>query len=136
MQHRITPLRTRQFARRGFSLVELLVVVVIVGLVLSITAAATMRVLGRQKSSNTETLISMVYRTFSEQWRAVVEQAKKETVPSPVADLAGGDARRAQVIWIKLRLRQQFPMSFAEILNPATAPGGGAYCGTPPAYLR
>jgi prepilin-type N-terminal cleavage/methylation domain-containing protein len=127
-----------RFRRGGFTLVELLVVVFIIGLVLSITAAATMRVLGRQKSSDTEILITILSRSLNRHWLAVVEQAKKETVPPSVLNLAGGDARRAQVIWIKLRLKQEFPMTFAEVVNPGNDPNnpGGRFLGPLRGYLR
>src|SRR6516164_4292107 len=115
--------RRRHYAplRVGFTLVELLVVLAIISLVISITAAAAMRVLSGQKSSNTEVLITTLSRALNQHWMAVVDQAKNEPVPDIVtANLAGGDPRLARVIWIKLRLKQEFPMTFAEVVHPAT----------------
>src|SRR5215471_17902198 len=100
--------------RSGMTLIELLVVIVIIGLLLTISAATAMRVLARQKSSNTETLITTLARALNQHWMAVVDQAKTESIPPGVLTLAGNDDRRARVIWIKLRLRQEFPMTFAE----------------------
>jgi prepilin-type N-terminal cleavage/methylation domain-containing protein len=122
--------------RGGFTLVELLVVLAIISLVISITAAAAMRVLSGQKSSNTEVLITTLSRALNQHWMAVVDQAKNEPVPDIVtANLAGGDPRLARVIWIKLRLKQEFPMTFAEVVHPATI-SGTIYLSGLPAYLK
>jgi hypothetical protein len=63
------------------------------------------------------------------QWKAVIDQASKEPLPPPspalaaaysqvVLPLAGNDPMRARIIWIKLRLKQEFPMNYTEILTP------------------
>ena len=107
--------------RAGFTLVELLVVLAIIGLVISITAATAMRVLSQQKATNTNVLIRTLSAALNQHWMAVVEQARKES-PDAVLGLAGDDVRRAQVTWIKLRLKQEFPMTFAEAVRPGWNP--------------
>src|SRR5262249_47483450 len=120
-------------ARPAFTLVELLIVIAIMGLLVSITAAAAVRVFSRQKASNTETLITMLSRALNQHWMAVIDQAKNEPIPAGVLALAGTDgdsARRARVIWIKLRLNQEFPTTFAEVVSP------GGSLPPLPAYVR
>jgi hypothetical protein len=83
-----------------------------------------------------------------QQYMAVVDQANKEPEdyfttnnPNPqpgspwlngsqILSMAGGDAARARVIWVKLRLKQAFPETFSE----ATAPDGGAGMIAPDPY--
>src|SRR5262249_30263070 len=55
-------------------------------------------------------------------------QASKEDIPADIYTMAGGPGNeaRARVIWIKLRLRQEFPESFAEARAPfPTTDGAG-----------
>jgi len=106
--------------RTAYTLVELLVVIAIIGILGALTAGATIQVMGYQRNSNTETSIKSLSTLLDRQWRAVIDQANQEPIPSSVVTtLAGGDPRRARVIWKKLRLNQEFPMNFSEILPSA-----------------
>jgi len=113
--------------RPGYSLVELLVVVAIVGIIAAITASAAIAILGQQKSTNTETLIKTMSSALDQRWRAVVNQAKTEPIPGTILTkllaMAGQNDRRARIIWIKLRLKQEFPMNFTEASDPWRLPG-------------
>src|SRR5438105_3266921 len=100
--------------RPGFTLVELLVVVAIIGVLAALTASATVGVLSSQKQSNTSLTIQTLMGVLDQQWQAVIDQANKEAIPDGVLLMAGSNAPRARVIWIKLRLKQEFPMSYAE----------------------
>jgi prepilin-type N-terminal cleavage/methylation domain-containing protein len=125
-------LRTSKFAvRSAFTLVEMLVVVGIIGILVSITAAAAFQILAYSRVSNTETLIRTLDKALQQQWSAVVAQAKKETVPQEIINLATPPSPPnppntppipglATVIWVKLRLAQEFPMNFSEALNGIT----------------
>lgn len=120
--------------RTAFTLVELLVVIAIIAVLASMIVGATMRVIGVQSQKNTELLVGKLGTELNKQWQAVVDQADKEQPPGAVMTLASNDGPRARVIWIKLKLKQQFPETFAEATNPDGA--GGAYIGPDPFYAN
>jgi prepilin-type N-terminal cleavage/methylation domain-containing protein len=104
--------------RSGFTLIEMLVVMAIIAVLVSLTAGGVFQIVEGQKQSNTEQTIRVLSKALKQQWEVVVTQAKNENPPPSVVTMAGGDARRAKVIWIKLRLKQEFPMNFQEALSP------------------
>jgi prepilin-type N-terminal cleavage/methylation domain-containing protein len=107
--------------RPGFTLIELLVVMTIIAVLVSLTASATMRLISVQQEKAAQTLVTKISSALDKHWKAVIARANNESYdkfPSQLITLAGGDMQRARVIWIKLRLKQEFPMSFDEITNP------------------
>jgi prepilin-type N-terminal cleavage/methylation domain-containing protein len=114
------PNDVKPFARRaGFTLVELLTVIAIIAVLVSLVASATFQVIGVQQQRTTETTIKKVADALDQQWQAVVDQARKETVLKlNVSSFAGDDERRKKVVWVKLRLMQEFPMNFSEAKVP------------------
>jgi prepilin-type N-terminal cleavage/methylation domain-containing protein len=105
-------------ARTGYTLVELLVVLAIVGIIITLSAAAAIQILASTRASNTSTALLTLTDILNRQWGEVVRQAKTETIPQGIVNMAGGDQSRARVIWIKLRLKQEFPMNFSEAIYP------------------
>ncbi len=99
--------------RRGFSLIEILVVISIIGVLTAITAGAMFRLRASQTVSNTEGTLSKIDRLVMGRWSAVVDQAKK-TVPAALIDRCGGDKERATAIWVYATVKNEFPMTFAE----------------------
>src|SRR5438045_3609129 len=93
--------------RPGFTLVELMVVVAIIGVVVTLAATATFQVIARQRVANTELTIQKVNDALKAHWRAVIDQAKSEPIPDTILPgliaMAGNDPIRARLIWIKLR---------------------------------
>jgi len=120
-----------QRLRPGFTLVELLVVIAIIAVLAALTVGATMRVIGAQSQKNTQLLVAKLGAALNQQWQAVVDQANKEPLPPAVMAKAGNDGALARVIWIKLRLKQQFPESFSEALSPD---GGAGMIAADPYY--
>src|SRR5262249_47702093 len=126
-------LASRYGARRrgAFTLVELLVVLSIIAILIALSAAATLRFLGVQPATDTRTQLQRLDSTLRTQWSAVADQARKEPIPADIRPaieaIAGGDTERTRVIWVKLRLKQAFPTSFAEALNPAPLQALPAY---------
>jgi prepilin-type N-terminal cleavage/methylation domain-containing protein len=110
----------RPSRRAAFTLLELLVVLGIISVLMALLAAAVFRTLGSQQAGATDTTLEKVASELNKQWKVVIQQADKEGIPPNVINnLAGGDEKRARVIWVKLRLKQEFPTTYAEALNPA-----------------
>lgn len=107
----------------GFTLVELLIVIGIIGILVLLGAVASLNMLGTQQEKNTMMLMTKVNRMLDRQWKAVVDDARNEAALGSdpnyqsVLTMAGNDPQRAAVIWIKLRLKQEFPMNYTEALG-------------------
>jgi prepilin-type N-terminal cleavage/methylation domain-containing protein len=110
--------------RSAFTLVELLVVIAIIAVLVSLTAGGIFKAIEGQEKANTEQTIRKVMGTLKQQWGFVVDQARKEIPPQGVYLLANNDPQRAQVIWVKLRLKQEFPTTFQEARTPYLNPDG------------
>jgi prepilin-type N-terminal cleavage/methylation domain-containing protein len=148
-----------QPGRPGFTLVELIVVIAIIAILAALTTGAVMRYYSVQQQTNTETVIRKVYGAFERQWQAVIDKASNEKLPPdgpPPSDptypysmrgvyetqilpmATGNDPTdpnipfRARVIWIKARLRQEFPTNYSEIIF-ASRPLYAVFFGPPPA---
>jgi type II secretory pathway pseudopilin PulG len=140
----------RGSSRRGaFTLLELTVVIFIIVTLVALTSGAVIKFMAVQQTSNTRTLLDRTQAKLNTAWSAVKDQAYKdsmsETVPGtnpPVtvsqwiqANLALNTGNlsdpnitgRVRVIYVKLRLRQAFPMNFTEALNPFPLPPIAAY---------
>jgi prepilin-type N-terminal cleavage/methylation domain-containing protein len=112
--------RTTRYApepRAGFTLIELLVVIAIIAVLVALTASATIRYISAQHSNNTEVTLKKADKALQRQVRAVIEEARNQAIPAGVQQMAG-TTDRARVIWIKLRLKQAFPMTYREATMP------------------
>jgi len=108
-------------------MVELLIVVLIIAVLLGMVAGAVFRIIGGQSERNTGTMLHKLHDGVLQQWSEASKQYRSPENRPPdyvVQTLAGGDPTRGQVIWMKLLLRREFPMNYAEIIDPA---GGNTY---------
>jgi prepilin-type N-terminal cleavage/methylation domain-containing protein len=127
--------RSRMPRRGAFTLIELLVVVTIIAALAALTASASMKFIEVQQNNNTQSTLDRTQGALNNAWSKVKDQAYKETIPPTVAayiqsNLAGTDPNatgRTRVIYVKLKLRQAFPMNFNEALNPAPLPALPGY---------
>jgi len=109
-----TNIKTRR--RGGFTLVELLVVIAIIAVLAALSGAGIYLWVGSRYQHNTEETIKTVFKLLQTRQKAVIDSAKTEVdIPPAVVALAGGDMARARVIWIKVRLAEAFPQSYAEV---------------------
>jgi prepilin-type N-terminal cleavage/methylation domain-containing protein len=112
--------------RPGFTLVEMLVVLAILVVLASLSAAGIVRWIASQSQDTTETTLRQLDQLLNRQVKAVLDKADKENIPASVVSMAGGDQKRARVIWKKLRLKQEFPTSYYEAWYPYAAANGVA----------
>ncbi|HVS35489.1 MAG TPA: type II secretion system protein [Gemmataceae bacterium] len=137
-------MRNRSACRRaGFTITELLVVVAIIGVLVSLTAAAVMRLIPLTQTNNTKAELTKLETELQKEYRAATDKYSKEPIPNqgtalgnaywnfvvPTATNSSGqfDPNLARVIWTKLRLKQTFPTSFNEALNPFPMPPNTGY---------
>jgi prepilin-type N-terminal cleavage/methylation domain-containing protein len=136
--------RSGRAERGAFTLVELMVVITIMAALAALTASATLKFIAVQQTSNTQSTLDRAQSQLARAWSKAKDQALKEQYPPGVENwikinLSGSDAntaKRTRILYVKLRLRQQFPMSFTEALTPPTLPGNNICPLLPlPAYV-
>src|SRR5947209_7668142 len=99
------PRRHKRPGWRGFTTVELLVVILIIAILTGLIASAVFVFIGGQAHKNTETMLRKLHDGVQQQWSEASKQFRSPDASSPPAyvlqNLAGGDPGRAQVIWMK-----------------------------------
>ncbi|MBI1913633.1 MAG: prepilin-type N-terminal cleavage/methylation domain-containing protein [Planctomycetes bacterium] len=117
------PRMQKRPGQRGFTTLELLVVLLIISVLVGLVAVAVFPLISGQSQKNTETLLRKLHEGVQQQWSEASKQYRNLDSSSllynyVLPNLAGGDPARAQVICLKLLLRREFPMSYAEIQRP------------------
>jgi hypothetical protein len=100
----------------------MLIVCAIIMILMGLTLGAVMRYKDVQQKLNTQLTLQKVDSMLRQHWNAVINAANNEAIPPNIISMAGNDAvagKRARVIYIKFRLRQEFPKSFSEVMSPA-----------------
>ena len=120
-------------ARAGVTLVELLVVMLIIATLASLVLSAVITVRDAQMKNFTESLVNKLASALEQQWNAAVDQIREEPVPNWALSMGNGDPRIAKVIYLKARLKQEFPVSFYQAIYPNA--NFGPQAGTPVTYM-
>jgi prepilin-type N-terminal cleavage/methylation domain-containing protein len=113
----------RASVRRGFTLIELLVVLSIIAILFTLTAGAVLRFTGVQQKNNTQNQLIKLATLIRDRWTIATSIAYKEPMSSTLSSWidsnfgTSGNAPLRRVIYVKLRLRQEFPQTFDEALN-------------------
>lgn len=107
-------MRGIQAQRRGFTVIELLVVISIIVVLAALGAGAYFRLSANSRQRFTEDTITRLASQLQTQMAAVADRANNEPIPPAVLSAAGNDPVRARAIYVKMRLKQEFPQSFAE----------------------
>lgn len=123
--------RSRIARRGGFTLIELMIVITIIVALMALMASAVLKFIQVQQESNTQSTLDRTQSQLGRAWSKVKDAAYKEPIPptvalwlqsspSPATSLAGSDANatgRMRVLYVKLKMRQAFPMNFNEVFN-------------------
>jgi prepilin-type N-terminal cleavage/methylation domain-containing protein len=120
-------------ARAGVTLLELLVVMMIIATLASLIFSAVFTVRESQIKSSAETLVQKLASALEQQWMGAIDQIREEPVPNWALTMANNDPRIAKVIYLKARLKQEFPVSFYQAIYPNA--NYGPQAGTPVNYM-
>src|SRR5205085_2809037 len=125
-------------ARRGQTLIELVIVITILALLMSLVAGAVFRVRESQEQRFTEATLQKLGSLLEQHWRVTIDTARKQydtlpkeikqnlikladNPPSPGIPPQARRDDRARLIYVKFLLQQEFPTSFAKAFDPAAA---------------
>jgi prepilin-type N-terminal cleavage/methylation domain-containing protein len=104
--------------RRGFTLVELLVVILLIATLAAISVGAFFRVQAAEKNRATESTLSKIETALNRKRSAVLDDAAKDaqngSIPPLVVAFAGNDKDRARVLWTYIKLKNEFPTTLKE----------------------
>src|SRR5216683_4250651 len=109
--------------RPGFTLIELLVVMTIMAVLAAIATGVYFKFIDVQQKSNNDSQLSKVRNLLRQRMNAENDLIKSEIKSGKVSALLSVapwntlDQRTAEIVYAKLRMRQAFPMTFAEVWN-------------------
>jgi prepilin-type N-terminal cleavage/methylation domain-containing protein len=118
----------RHNGRTAFTLTELLVVVSIIAVIMSLSIGAIFGLRESQMKNFSEATVQKLASALDQQWKATMDQIYDET-PAPWAvnlstssTTRSPDLRRTRALYIKGRLRQEFPINFAQAIPDPQSP--------------
>src|SRR5262245_13683081 len=104
----------REATRPGFTFIELLVVIALLAVLMTLTAAAAFKLLGASATSSTRTLLTRLEERVKHQMTVKADRAREQKLPPALLTDLGVSNDLARVIYVKLRLKADFPMTFSE----------------------
>jgi prepilin-type N-terminal cleavage/methylation domain-containing protein len=138
----------RNKARRGFSLVELLVVVAIIAVLMALTSAAVMRFRVTALRNTTATNLGKSRAKLGEQWKTYTDKVRQQSLndPDPNSAICALAARQAfpgrpdsddqvKARYLQLRQNQAFPVDFYDVFWPLTRTPQATQVGAWSAYV-
>jgi len=135
MRHPATCANEAPLRRRSYTLVELLLVIAIITMLIGLSVSALFQFVTGQHEKNTKFMMTQLNGALNKHWTAVAQTAAKENWSTPdnanalplIKQWAGNDDNRARVMYVKFRLKQEFPTTFDEALNPYPLPPKPTY---------
>ena len=88
------------------------------GVLITLAVSATAKFIVGAQGSATRTTLRRLDTMLRKQIETTNDRARKMKIPDAVVKFAGDDPERAKVIWLKLKLKQKYPTTFAEVFNP------------------
>lgn len=113
----------------GFTLIELLVVIGLLAVLAALGTGAYFRVRTSQQVKGTEDTVAKHSTGFQQTWSAELDNARDSFAGKnnfgqfagqveTTKVIAGGDVERARALWTYLWMKNAFPQTFAEAINP------------------
>jgi prepilin-type N-terminal cleavage/methylation domain-containing protein len=118
--------RANSQTRAGFTLLELLVVLFLITFISGLAMGVYTRVRRAQETKVCNESLTKLEQGMKLQWKSILDLARKEQIPPVTVYIAGGNQDRARALHMKLRLRQEFPQTFAEAMNAPSSPAADA----------
>jgi prepilin-type N-terminal cleavage/methylation domain-containing protein len=119
-------MKLRNARRPSFTLIEILIVIAIIAVLIAIAVGAYYRTAQVAQRKATESFLSTLDSAYKKAEDKILRDCRVSAIPANIQAMAinqGEDQttqqNRAMVLYQKFTMRQEFPMSFYEALNPS-----------------